>query len=58
MDVPFYALVIRELVLGAQHPKTTETCKRFIALLHAIGQHEQASQLEILMPVELYYVNN
>ena len=45
-----HALTIREQAFGAQHPKTAETRKRFIALLHAIGQHEQASQLEILRP--------
>ncbi len=41
------ALSVREQVLGAQHPKTTETRTRFIALLHTLGQHEQAAHLEM-----------
>ena len=40
------ALAIREQMLGAQHPKTTETRTRLIALLHTLGQHEEAAQLE------------
>jgi Tetratricopeptide repeat len=40
------ALAVREQALGAQHPKTRETRTRFIALLHALGQHQQAAQLE------------
>jgi tetratricopeptide (TPR) repeat protein len=40
------ALAVREQALGAQHPKTTETHTRLIALLHALGQDEQATQLE------------
>jgi tetratricopeptide (TPR) repeat protein len=42
------ALVIREQTIGAQHPKTTETRTHLIALLHALGQHEQAIQLEMV----------
>jgi len=40
------ALAVREQVLGAHHPQTTETRKRFIALLYAMGQQEEAAQLE------------
>ena len=40
------ALTIREQMLGKYHPKTTETRKRIIALLHAMGQHEDAALLE------------
>ena len=40
------ALHIWEQALGVHHPKTTETRKRLIALLHTMGQHEQAAQLE------------
>jgi len=40
------ALTIREQALGAYHPKTTETRKRLIALLHTMGQHEEAAQFE------------
>ncbi len=41
------ALTVREQALGAHHPKTTETRTRLIALLHALGQHEEAAQLEM-----------
>jgi len=41
-----HALAVREQVLGSRHPKTTETRKCLIALLHATGQHEEAAQLE------------
>jgi Tetratricopeptide repeat len=40
------ALAIREQALGAHHPKATQTRKRFIALLHTMGLHEEAAQLE------------
>src|SRR5205085_1301248 len=40
------SVAIREQVLGAHHPKTTETRSRFIALLHTMGQHKEAAQLE------------
>lgn len=40
------ALAVREQALGARHPKTTETRKRLIALLHTMGQHEEAAKLE------------
>jgi tetratricopeptide (TPR) repeat protein len=40
------ALYIREQALGTRHPKTTETRSRLMALLDALGQHEQAAQLE------------
>jgi tetratricopeptide (TPR) repeat protein len=40
------ALLIREQALGKHHPKTTETRVRFITLLHAMGQHEEAAQLD------------
>jgi tetratricopeptide (TPR) repeat protein len=41
------ALAVREQALGTHHPKSTETRTRLIALLHALGQHEQAVQLEV-----------
>ena len=41
------ALAVREQALGTHHPKTTETRTHLIALLHALGQHEQAVQLEV-----------
>jgi hypothetical protein len=41
------ALAVREQALGTHHPKTTETRTRLISLLHALGQHEQAVQLEV-----------
>jgi tetratricopeptide (TPR) repeat protein len=40
------ALAALEQSLGAQHPKTRETRTRFIALLHALGQHEKVARLE------------
>jgi hypothetical protein len=40
------ALAVYQQVLGVHHPKTTGTRERFIALLHAMGQHEEAAQLE------------
>lgn len=40
------ALAVRERVLGAHHPKTVETRTRLIALLHTLGQHEEAAKLE------------
>ncbi len=40
------ALAIRSQVFGARHPRMTETRMRLIALLHTMGQHEQAAQLE------------
>jgi hypothetical protein len=48
MGEPLYqrALHIREQAFGVDHPKTIETRKRFIALLYAMGQHEEAVQLE------------
>ena len=44
------ALVVREQALGAEHPETTETRTRLIALLHAMGQHEEAAHLEAAQP--------
>jgi len=41
------ALAAREQTLGAHHPKTTETRMRLIALLHVMGQHKEAAQLEM-----------
>lgn len=41
------ALAIREQALGTQHPKTAETRSRLIALLHAVGQPEEATHLEV-----------
>jgi tetratricopeptide (TPR) repeat protein len=40
------ALAVREQALGAHHPKTIETRKCLIALLHTMGQHEEAAKLE------------
>ena len=40
------ALAIREQAFGAHHPETIETRKRFNALLHTMGQHEEAARLE------------
>jgi Tetratricopeptide repeat len=40
------ALAVREQALGVQHPKTRETRSRLIALLHAMGQYEEAARLE------------
>ena len=40
------ALYIREQAWGSQHPKTIETRKHFIDLLHAMRLYEEASQLE------------
>jgi tetratricopeptide (TPR) repeat protein len=40
------ALAIREQGLGAQHPRTRETRTRLIALLHSLGWHEEAAQIE------------
>ena len=47
---PFYqrALRIREQALGRHHPTTTETRTLLIALLHAMGHHEEAAQLEMI----------
>jgi Tetratricopeptide repeat len=39
------ALEVREQVLGASHPKTVQTRKRLIALLHTMGQHEEGTQI-------------
>ena len=36
--------------LGDTIPKTTETRTRLIALLHAMGQHKEAAQLEAAQP--------
>ncbi|MBA2677629.1 MAG: tetratricopeptide repeat protein [Ktedonobacteraceae bacterium] len=44
------ALAVRERAFGVQHPKTTETRTHLIVLLHALGQHEQAAQLEMTQP--------
>jgi tetratricopeptide (TPR) repeat protein len=44
------ALAVREQALGAHHPTTMETRTRFIALLHAMGQHEEAAQFEDTQP--------
>jgi len=41
------ALTAREWALGKHHPKTTETRARLIALLRTIGQHEEATHLEV-----------
>ena len=41
------ALAIREQALGVQHPDTRKTRERLIALLHALGRHEEAAQLEM-----------
>ena len=48
MVIDWYAraLAIREQALGARHPKTTETRSYLIALLRAMGQHQDAAQLE------------
>ena len=40
------ALTIRDQMLGPSHPKTIETRTRLIALLHAMGLHEDAAQQE------------
>jgi tetratricopeptide (TPR) repeat protein len=40
------ALAVREQAFGRHHPKTTETRTCFITLLHAMGLHEEAVQLE------------
>jgi tetratricopeptide (TPR) repeat protein len=40
------ALTISEQAFGVHHPKTMETRKRLIAILHAIGEHEEAAKLE------------
>lgn len=40
------ALTIFEQALGTHHPQTTETRSWLIALLHALGQHEEAARLE------------
>ena len=39
-------LAVCEQAIGAQHPKTGETRTCLIAVLHALGHHEQAAQLE------------
>ena len=39
------ALAICEQALGAQHPKTTKIRMRLIALLHDLGQYEEAAQI-------------
>ena len=49
------ALTVREQALGAQHPKTRETRTRLVAMLHALGQHEQAAHLAV---VQSEQVNN
>jgi hypothetical protein len=43
------ALAVREQVLGAHHPKTIETRRHLIALLHIIGQHEK---IALLVPIQ------
>ena len=40
------ASAIHEQTLGVQHPKTRETRKHLVALLHTLGQHEEAALLE------------
>lgn len=40
------AVVVREQALGAHHPKTMEIRACLIALLHTMGQHEEAAQFE------------
>lgn len=40
------ALAIRVQMLGARHPQTAKTCTYLIALLHRMGQHEEAAKLE------------
>ncbi len=42
------ALALREQTLGAHHSKTRQTRQRLSALLQAMGQHEQAAQLEVV----------
>ena len=42
------ALEQREQAFGIDHPKTVETRQRLIALLHIIGRHEEAAQLELV----------
>jgi tetratricopeptide (TPR) repeat protein len=46
------ALAVHEQILGADHPKTIKTRERFIALLHAMGQYEEAAQFENNQPDE------
>src|SRR5579875_1532888 len=41
------ALAIREQALGTQHPRARETRTRLIALLHTMGEHENATHLEV-----------
>lgn len=41
------ALVVREQAIGIHHPKTMETRKRLITLLHTMERHEEAAQLEV-----------
>src|SRR6185437_7416634 len=47
---PLYqqALEIRKQAFGINHPTTVETRQRLIALLHIIGRHEEAAQLELV----------
>jgi tetratricopeptide (TPR) repeat protein len=44
------ALMIREQTLGMHHPKTIEIRRSFIALLHSIGQHQEAVRFQIDQP--------
>jgi hypothetical protein len=39
-------LAISGQAFGVHHPKTTEIRQHLIILLHIIGQHEEAAQLQ------------
>ena len=46
------ALAIREQVLGKHHLKTTQTRSSLTGLLRAMGQYDEATQLEGVHPEE------
>ena len=43
-------LAIHGQAFGAHHPRTVETRQRLIRLLHVMGHHEEAVQLEAIGP--------